>query len=147
MQQPHEQRALRRHTCRRAVVQHLEELDGVLAAGAAQDFEATLFAAAEDHAAPPGQAKLSRCALLSASSTYLTTTRKVLSSASTSTAFTAIRWPRFCCSAPWISIWAVAASAVLLGSNTIASRPPPKSGRMTRSPDEVNSTCSMRSRT
>ena len=54
--------------------------------------------------------------------------------------------PRCCCSAPCTSICVVAASAVLLGSNTSASRPLPKSGRITRSPGEVNSTCSIRSR-
>ena len=53
---------------------------------------------------------------------------------------------RCCCSAPCTSICVVAASVVLLGSNTSASSPLPKSGRITRSPGAVNSTCSIRSR-
>ena len=47
-------------------------------------------------------------------------------------------------SAPASAWWRQA--CVLLGSNTSASRPLPKSGRITRSPGAVNSTCSMRSR-
>ena len=47
-------------------------------------------------------------------------------------------------SAPGTAWWPRA--RVLLGSKTSASRPAPKSGRITRSPGEVNSTCSIRSR-
>ena len=39
-----------------------------------------------------------------------------------------------------------AANASLFGSNTSCSSPQPKSGRLTRSPGEVKSTCSTMSR-
>src|SRR3546814_14691471 len=50
-------------------------------------------------------------------------------------------------SAPCTSVCVAAASASELGANTSWRRPQPKSGRLTRSPGLVNSTCRIRSRT
>ena len=64
------------------------------------------------------------------------------STASTSTTSSSQRW-----SDARTSICVVVASTSLSGANTIVFRPQPKSGRLTRSPGSVNSTCSIRSRT
>ena len=55
-QQAHEQRALARHAGRRGTVEHLDEVDRVVAAAAetAQHFQPARVAAMELHAPPPG---------------------------------------------------------------------------------------------
>src|SRR6266852_4362067 len=50
-------------------------------------------------------------------------------------------------SAPWTRNCVAALRTSLFGMNTSCRRPQPKSGRFTRSPGVVKSTCSMRSRT
>src|SRR5262249_35144293 len=78
---------------------------------------------------------------------YWTVTRRVESSASTSIWRTSIRSPSHCTSAPCTAARVAVASGSLLGRNTYCSSPVPNDGRLTRSPGEVKSTCSIRSRT
>ena len=69
-------------------------------------------------------------------------TRRIESTDSISRPSSLIRLPRYCCKAAWTRNWVVAASSLLLGAKTSCIRPLPKSGRMSRSPGVVNSTCS-----
>jgi hypothetical protein len=78
--------------------------------------------------------------------TYRSWTRTTFSSLTTSRSSTSISSPSQRWSAAWTESSRAEASSGLLGVNTRSSSPQPKSGRITRSPGLVNSSCSIRSR-
>jgi hypothetical protein len=98
------------------------------------------------HAWPACSKRSTRCSPVTCT-TYCTSTLSFASSRSISTRSIATTSPSHCCSAPCTSAWVAVASSSDSGANVSCSSPLPKSGRFTRSPGTVNSTCSMRSRT
>ena len=77
---------------------------------------------------------------------YWTVTRSVASSLSTSTRLDLDQLAEPLLQSPCTRNWVAVASSSLLGAKTSCISPLPKSGRLTRSPGAVNSTCSIRSR-
>ena len=130
---------------RRLGVGDLDVLDPVEDAGLLDRPQAALVAAGVPHGALLENAADARSCVRS--TTYVTTDRRARPRpARPRRDSTAIRWPSSCWSAPWTRCCVAATSSGPPGSKTSASRPLPKSGRITRSPGAVKSTCSIRSR-
>src|SRR5262249_3499503 len=147
--------------CRR-IIHHLEEINPVKGRVIKQCLTAALVTTEVDHrhstrmqmwsreSAPPFllfqrmNVAVRRVSLRR--TRYWTVMCKVESSLPASTASTSIRSPSHCCNAPCTRNCVVAASSSLLGAKTNCIIPLPKSGRLTRSPGAVKSTCSIRSR-